>query len=458
MSFSNQQFSSISIISAADIRTGSAAEAPALHEGDTVFVRVLSQQGKNRYAVSFAGQRFNVFSQRALPNGASFSAAVKIKDGSILLVPQNRTHTISNGANAVKHVPFMDADVSGRLNAFFEQALLPSDDISLRLLQFFQENGLRFNGRQAQKARAAALRFAGREKEAAEAALFLLEKGVQPDEQTLGELLDVLYGSSEQDGNTGDSAQEQDGQDRDGGSSDGKHSGHRRAPDGSEDDVDGSAGNGGSLPVGEEVTGNWAPTVGTASAVGGEQADGGTAPAVDTDTAKNAASAAPDNLLQKLSLLYENTDECLALPCGLLSFVNHYKTSCKHWVLLPFDYDIGNKSFNGVIRLLLNTQEKKLEKIGISAFSPVKNYFFMVHLHRLHNLKINNLKKLQLSVNYCVTPEPPHAQRRKLDAFLKEGVFGNAGIADCKIDFVPDLYRTGSFTEMNGVFVAEAEV
>lgn len=439
MSFSNQQFSSISIISAADIRTGSAAEAPALHEGDTVFVRVLSQQGKNRYAVSFAGQRFNVFSQRALPNGASFSAAVKIKDDSILLVPQNRTHTISNGANAVKHVPFMEADVSGRLNAFFEQALLPSDDISLRLLQFFQENGLRFNGRQAQKARAAALRFAGREKEAAEAALFLLEKGVQPDEQTLGELLDVLYGSSEQDGNTGDSAQEQDGQDRDGGSSDGKHSGHRRAPDGSEDDVDGSAGNGGSLPIGEEVTGNWAPAVGT-------------------DTAKNAASAAPDNLLQKLSLLYENTDECLALPCGLLSFVNHYKTSCKHWVLLPFDYDIGNKSFNGVIRLLLNTQEKKLEKIGISAFSPVKNYFFMVHLHRLHNLKINNLKKLQLSVNYCVTPEPPHAQRRKLDAFLKEGVFGNAGIADCKIDFVPDLYRTGSFTEMNGVFVAEAEV
>ena len=439
MSFSNQQFSSISIISAADIRTGSAAEAPALHEGDTVFVRVLSQQGKNRYAVSFAGQRFNVFSQRALPNGASFSAAVKIKDGSILLVPQNRTHTISNGTNAVKHVSFMEADVSGRLNAFFEQALLPSDDISLRLLQFFQENGLRFNGRQAQKARAAALRFAGREKEAAEAALFLLEKGVQPDEQTLGELLDVLYGSSEQDGNTGDSAQEQDGQDRDGGSSDGKHSGHRRAPDGSEDDVDGSAGNGGSLPVGEEVTGNWAPAVGT-------------------DTAKNAASAAPDNLLQKLSLLYENTDECLALPCGLLSFVNHYKTSCKHWILLPFDYDIGNKSFNGVIRLLLNTQEKKLEKIGISAFSPVKNYFFMVHLHRLHNLKINNLKKLQLSVNYCVTPEPPHAQRRKLDAFLKEGVFGNAGIADCKIDFVPDLYRTGSFTEMNGVFVAEAEV
>lgn len=439
MSFSNQQFSSISIISAADIRTGSAAEAPALHEGDTVFVRVLSQQGKNRYAVSFAGQRFNVFSQRALPNGASFSAAVKIKDGSILLVPQNRTHTISNGTNAVKHVSFMEADVSGRLNAFFEQALLPSDDISLRLLQFFQENGLRFNGRQAQKARAAALRFAGREKEAAEAALFLLEKGVQPDEQTLGELLDVLYGSSEQDGNTGDSAQEQDGQDRDGGSSDGKHSGHRRAPDGSEDDVDGSAGNGGSLPVGEEVTGNWAPAVGT-------------------DTAKNAASAEPDNFLQKLSLLYENTDECLALPCGLLSFVNHYKTSCKHWVLLPFDYDIGNKSFNGVIRLLLNTQEKKLEKIGISAFSPVKNYFFMVHLHRLHNLKINNLKKLQLSVNYCVTPEPPHAQRRKLDAFLKEGVFGNAGIADCKIDFVPDLYRTGSFTEMNGVFVAEAEV
>lgn len=439
MSFSNQQFSSISIISAADIRTGSAAETPALHEGDTVFVRVLSQQGKNRYAVSFAGQRFNVFSQRALPNGASFSAAVKIKDGSILLVPQNRTHTISNGANAVKHVSFMEADVSGRLNAFFEQALLPSDDISLRLLQFFQENGLRFNGRQAQKARAAALRFAGREKEAAEAALFLLEKGVQPDEQTLGELLDVLYGSSEQDGNTGDSAQEQDGQDRDGGSSDGKHSGHRRAPDGSEDDVDGSVGNGGSLPVGEEVTGNWTPAVGT-------------------DTAKNAASAAPDNLLQKLSLLYENTDECLALPCGLLSFVNHYKTSCKHWILLPFDYDIGNKSFNGVIRLLLNTQEKKLEKIGISAFSPVKNYFFMVHLHRLHNLKINNLKKLQLSVNYCVTPEPPHAQRRKLDAFLKEGVFGNAGIADCKIDFVPDLYRTGSFTEMNGVFVAEAEV
>ena len=433
MSFSNQQFSSISIISAADIRTGSAAEAPALHEGDTVFVRVLSQQGKNRYAVSFAGQRFNVFSQRALPNGASFSAAVKIKDGSILLVPQNRTHTISNGTNAVKHVSFMEADVSGRLNAFFEQALLPSDDISLRLLQFFQENGLRFNGRQAQKARAAALRFAGREKEAAEAALFLLEKGVQPDEQTLGELLDVLYGSSEQDGNTGDSAQEQDGQDRDGGSSDGKHSGHRRAPDGSEDDVDGSAG------IGEEVTGNWAPAVGT-------------------DTAKNAASAEPDNFLQKLSLLYENTDECLALPCGLLSFVNHYKTSCKHWVLLPFDYDIGNKSFNGVIRLLLNTQEKKLEKIGISAFSPVKNYFFMVHLHRLHNLKINNLKKLQLSVSYCVTPEPPHAQRRKLDTFLKEGVFGNAGIADCKIDFVPDLYRTGSFTEMNGVFVAEAEV
>lgn len=421
MSFLNQQFSSISIISAADIRTGNADKAPALHEGDTVFVRVLSQQGKNRYAVSFAGQRFNVFSQRALASGASFSAAVKIKDGSILLVPQNRAYLLSSETNAVKHVSFMEADVSGRLSAFFEQALLPADDISLRLLQFFQENGLRFNVRQAQKARTAALRFAGKESEAGEAALFLLEKGIEPDEQTLGELLDVLYGSSEHGGRDGDGT-EQDGQGDDGcpnennSTSSGKHSGQRHAFDDSSDEAD------------------------------------------DTASSCGANNTASDDFLHKLSSLYKNTDECLALPCGLLSFVNHYKTNCKHWVLLPFEYDIGDKSFNGVIRLLLNIQEKKLEKIGISAFSSVKNYFFMVHLHRLHNLKINNLKKLQLSVSYCVTPEPPHAERRKLDAFLKEGVFGAAGIADCKIDFVPDLYRTGSFTEMNGVFVAEAEV
>ncbi|HAO30620.1 MAG TPA: hypothetical protein DCQ43_04635, partial [Treponema sp.] len=70
------QTPSVQIIQTQNI--SSQLQETALKTGDSVFVRVLQNKGNGSYLVSFAGNRFEVQSERSLEVGQSFPALLKV--------------------------------------------------------------------------------------------------------------------------------------------------------------------------------------------------------------------------------------------------------------------------------------------------------------------------------------------------------------------------------------------
>lgn len=95
----------------------------------------------------------------------------------------------------------------------------------------------------------------------------------------------------------------------------------------------------------------------------------------DNENKKNESKEEAKNFLEELYSI---------LPCkksGILAFINHYKTLnvAKHWLVLPYEWQLNNKSANGFIKLLLNTDIKSIEKIQISCKIACKKYFFVLY-------------------------------------------------------------------------------
>ena len=357
-------YASISIVSPSEAGPGGIAE------GSSVFVRVLAAEDSGRYTVSFAGRRFSVLSRQALGIGSAFRADVRVEKGQVLLVPRR---DFAGDTEGVRRFSSLRESGGEKLSVFLQQLGLPFDDVSFRSVQFFQENGIRFDGRLALKARAIAKRFKGREEDAAEIALFLLQKGLEADENAILYLLDIMDGKQNSNEN-----------------SSGRF-------------LDAAA----ALQNGGAFSGNFLPFV------------------------------------------YENASKLLSLPFGLLSFLNHYKNEDKHWLILPFEYCINSTKFTGVIRLFLNLEEKKTEKILISAFSLVKNYYFVLSFKR----KTNKDNKIRLDVDYCVTPAVLKSETVKLGRLLETSM---ADIADLTVRYREDICRAGCFTGAPDLFFAEA--
>ncbi|WP_428770936.1 hypothetical protein V1L52_03580 [Treponema sp. HNW] len=348
---------SVSIVSADKAPPGS------IKEGSEVFVRVLSREGPGRYTVSFAGQRFSVASRRVLEQGAAFKARVRVEGGRVLLepcgmVPRGEKGSFIQNRPGVTRFSSFAADNSGSLTALLHELGLPADSLSFRVLSFFQESSVQFNKTAALKARFFAKRFPGKEAAAAEAALLLMEKGFEPDEAVVAEILELFYGEYRE--------------------------------------------GGGKEPSAERET-------------FGQGEKNGEAPSL-------------------IGSLYEDAACCLSLPSGLLSFLNQYKTGDKHWVFLPFDYHNRDFNVNGVIRLLFDLGQKRVEKTVISAFSLVKDYFFVIY----YNIYPVCSKEGQTDIDFCINPPPPLLRIKDFERFLY-GVLP----ANCRVQYKPDLFDTG---------------
>ena len=343
--------SSVSIISADKAPPGS------IKEGSRVFVRVLAREASGRYTVSFAGQRFSVASQRNLEKGSSFSASVRVRQGRVFLVPLAEEKTFAKKEAGVTHFSSFASDKTGTLSSLLHELGLPADTLSFRLLSFFQENAVQFDRHSALRARSLAKRFPGREEAAAEASLLLTEKGIEPDEASVAEILALWYGEYTREKNN-DGTQEKEPE----------QFGSRKE---------------------------------------------------DTPSL--------------IESLYTDADHCLSLPAGLLSFLNQYKTGERHWVFLPFDYKCGDCVSNGVIRLLFDLGQKRTEKIIISAFSTVKDYFFVVYFKRL---SIGSGERAA-DLDFCINPSPSvlciKDFERLLQAVLPQG---------CNVRYKPNLFGT----------------
>ncbi len=169
--------------------TKASSNQNTLQNGASVFVRVLSKGQGGEYLVSFAGNKFSVFSQKELQTCTTFRALVAIKDSKVYLTPlETNTH------RAVQKFSTGDSQALTNLSNFLQDLGLKPDTISLRLIQYFQTAGLTFNAKLAEKVRTIGLQFPGKEDEASEIALFLEHKGIQANVGTVIFLFKILYG------------------------------------------------------------------------------------------------------------------------------------------------------------------------------------------------------------------------------------------------------------------------
>ena len=281
-----------------------------LREGSSVLVRVLKNNGGGRFTVSFAGSRFSVSSDRALNPGDVFKATVALsKDGTVLLKPESFLTSGSLPENP--------------LASLFQTLNIPFDEISTKLFSFMQQLGVKIDRNFILRARDIASRFPGKESAAAEIAALLLEKGIEPDVQTVKKLLVLAEGAT-------DSSEE-------------KYGGAHQEP-GHGDFQDGAA-----------------------------------------DSAAHESAphheSAPDTALSFFNKLFPNG---LPQKEGLLSVVNHLKNTggTHHWITVPYEWQDGTETAHGKINLLLDTGLGCTEKITVSCFKSGKKYFFVLYFNK----------------------------------------------------------------------------
>lgn len=174
-------------------------------DGQKIRVTVLKNNGDGTSLVSFGGGKFNVKCQRNFEPGQTFEAKVVDSGGKILLQPEGEKVFASS------FVRFMEAN-----------GLVP-DQITAKVFEFMEQSGVRIDKKILQKSRSVALNFPGKEKAAAEIACMLLEKGIEPTEEKVGQLLlylDVTEGTDPNGKGAGsseerESATEEEGDDED---------------------------------------------------------------------------------------------------------------------------------------------------------------------------------------------------------------------------------------------------
>lgn len=294
------------------------AQNVSLKEGQSVFVRVLADNGGGQYTVSFANSRFNVSCQTKLSLGQTFNANVHFgADGKILLEPfSNMASGTALGAGAnvgALSSPYggnaNNANFSSLYNMLSAEGFVP-DELSARLFLFLQQTGVRIDRTLMAKARSLALRFPGKERQAAEAAALLMEDGIEASDSNVKKVLELFYG----DGSGGKDREGQQG----------------RGSGSSEDD---------------ESKSDDSPSV------------------KDEDF---------------LKVLYNGS--CGKKP-GFLTYLNQVKGNDNHWIFLPYEWKCGEKLFTGIIRILLNLSEKNTKKIEINFKNTVANYDFVLYFN-----------------------------------------------------------------------------
>lgn len=169
-----------------------------LKEGNSILVRILKQNSPNSYLASFVGGRFPIKSNIPLQVGSRFMAKVSFKNGVLNLVKTNDI-SVEKNQNQNQNVVQRFTNLSPEVSNILMSLGLPVDSVSKMLLQTMIMSGAKINTQKMNKARNAAMKFPGREEEASEAALILIDKGIEPSEENIQ---DVLTGFSIESGKT----------------------------------------------------------------------------------------------------------------------------------------------------------------------------------------------------------------------------------------------------------------
>ena len=392
------------------------AQNVSLKEGQSVFVRVLSDNGGGQYTVSFANSRFNVSCQSKLSLGQTFNASVHLgADGKILLEPFSKMAggaplgSVGTGANVgALFSPYGgNADFSSLYNMLSAEGFVP-DELSAKLFLFLQQTGVRIDRTLMAKARSLALRFPGKERQAAEAAALLMEDGIEANDSNVKKVLELFYGDrggSNGGRSGGDKSSEGQQGHEDSQNPEGRQNGEGQQGNG------GSQGNGG-LPGDQVLTGD---QVLPGQLSGGEgQGQGGKTFALEdngqTNDKDSEASVEDVNFLKKIY------SDGLGSKAGFLTYLNQVRGSDNHWVFLPYEWKCGDRLFTGIIRILLNLSEKSTKKIEINCKNTVANYDFVLYFSG------SKVKEVRFCTLPPLLPSEVKTEELRLGGILSSGM------------------------------------
>lgn len=174
------------------------SSARTLGEGDSIYVRVIKNQGGGKYIVSLGGNRFELSSTIKLNEGETFPAKIKIENQKIFLVQQSGTEIQKSVLENLEGLFLSDGKIlNPEIVKYFENLSLFPDFVNYSLLQTMKYLGLNFSHQAFTKARQIAFRFKGKESEAAKTALILAQKGIEPSEENVRAVLSADSGDSE---------------------------------------------------------------------------------------------------------------------------------------------------------------------------------------------------------------------------------------------------------------------
>lgn len=166
------------------------SSARTLGEGDSIYVRVIKNQGGGKYIVSLGGNRFELSSTIKLNEGETFPAKIRIENQKIFLVQQSGTEIRKSVLENLEGLFSSDGKIlNPEIVKYFENLSLFPDFVNYSLLQTMKYLGLNFSHQAFTKARQIAFRFKGKESEAAKTALILIQKGIEPSEENVRAVL-----------------------------------------------------------------------------------------------------------------------------------------------------------------------------------------------------------------------------------------------------------------------------
>jgi len=131
---------------------------------------------------------------------------------------------------------------------------------------------------------------------------------------------------------------------------------------------------------------------------------------------KNIAKST-ENFLKKIyKEIPENKD-------GILTLANHIKSkdgTGKHWIILPFLWQLEKDEAKGLIRILIDFNKKITEKIQINCEFEWKKFFFVLYLN----------KSKVTEVRFCTLPSlltsNIHSEEERLGELLCSGMNGDS--------------------------------
>ncbi len=147
----------------------------SLRDGSTVELEVLGPAKDGGSTIRVGGKNLTAVGIGNLPTGVRIPARVSLEGGTVFL-----------------RILASRSEIGAR--ATLAELSLPATPLALRLVDSMRQLQLRMDPSRMRSLMRAAARFPGREGEAAEAALILVEAGLDPDEATIDELLSMIAG------------------------------------------------------------------------------------------------------------------------------------------------------------------------------------------------------------------------------------------------------------------------